>query len=200
MHHRHDSTYHDLCYTSHKAQAGTRNSSMGSPWRIGPTTHHTMSECSYHRAPSHSGYYLKSALLAGSFPGSYLHVRNNSTKQHKTDSQDLWTDPCCGQSHWLYQSHWPCQSHWPYQCHWPYQSMWTNKYGFPLNSNFYLWIMCICMKRNMPTPHMVSSWSIHVEMLLSCKYFLITRGSPHPTDPSLDFVPFSTASREFDQQ
>ena len=29
--HRQDNTYHGLCYTSHGALAGTRNSSMGSP-------------------------------------------------------------------------------------------------------------------------------------------------------------------------
>ena len=29
--HRQDSTYHSLCYTSHGALAGTRNSSMGAP-------------------------------------------------------------------------------------------------------------------------------------------------------------------------
>ena len=29
--HRQDSTYHSLCYTSHGALAGTRNSSMGPP-------------------------------------------------------------------------------------------------------------------------------------------------------------------------
>ena len=29
--HRQDSTYHSLCYTSHGALAGTRNSSMGTP-------------------------------------------------------------------------------------------------------------------------------------------------------------------------
>ena len=29
--HRQDSTYHRLCYTSHGALAGMRNSSMGSP-------------------------------------------------------------------------------------------------------------------------------------------------------------------------
>ena len=47
--HRQDNTYHSLCYTSHGALAGTRNSSMGpphEPWRIDPTTHRTMSECS----------------------------------------------------------------------------------------------------------------------------------------------------------
>ena len=47
---RQDSTYHSLCYTCRGALAGMRNSSMGAPWRIDPTTHRTMSECSYHRA------------------------------------------------------------------------------------------------------------------------------------------------------
>ena len=47
-------TYHGLCYTSRGALAVTRNSSMGPPWRIIPTTHHTMSECSYHGATSRS--------------------------------------------------------------------------------------------------------------------------------------------------
>ena len=50
--HRQDSTYHGLCYTRCRALAGTKNSSMGSPWRIDPMTHHTMNECSYHRAIS----------------------------------------------------------------------------------------------------------------------------------------------------
>ena len=52
--HRQDSTYHSLCYTSHGALAETRNSSMDPPRGIDPTTHHTMSECSYHRATSRS--------------------------------------------------------------------------------------------------------------------------------------------------
>ena len=37
--HRQDSTYHDLCYTSHGALAGTRNSSMGSSHE-GSIRHH----------------------------------------------------------------------------------------------------------------------------------------------------------------
>ena len=49
--HRQDSTHHSLCYTSRGALAGTRNSSMGPPWRIDPTT---MSEHSYHEATSRS--------------------------------------------------------------------------------------------------------------------------------------------------
>ena len=54
--HRQHNTYHSLCYTSHGALAGTRNSSMtmGPLWRFDPTTHRTMSEHSYHGATSHS--------------------------------------------------------------------------------------------------------------------------------------------------
>ena len=40
--HRQDSTYHGISYISRGALAGTRNSSMGPPWRIDPTTHRTM--------------------------------------------------------------------------------------------------------------------------------------------------------------
>ena len=53
--HRRDNTYHSLCYTSRGALAGTRNRSMGPPWRINPTTHRTMSERPYHGATSRSG-------------------------------------------------------------------------------------------------------------------------------------------------
>ena len=52
--HRQDNIYHGLCYTSRGSLAWTRNSSMGSPWRIDPTTHRTMSERSYHGATSRS--------------------------------------------------------------------------------------------------------------------------------------------------
>ena len=51
---RQDSTYHILCYASIGALAGTRNSSMGPPSRIDPTTHRTMSERSYQGATSRS--------------------------------------------------------------------------------------------------------------------------------------------------
>ena len=40
--HRQDSTYHSLCYTSRTT--GTRNSAIGSPFGIDPTTHPTMNE------------------------------------------------------------------------------------------------------------------------------------------------------------
>ena len=39
-----------LLISSCGALAGMRNSSMGPPWRIDPTTHRTMSERSYHGA------------------------------------------------------------------------------------------------------------------------------------------------------
>ena len=42
--HTQDSTYHGLCYTSRGALAATRNSSIGLPWRIDPTTHRTISK------------------------------------------------------------------------------------------------------------------------------------------------------------
>ena len=50
--HRLNNTYHGLCYTSRGALVGTRNSSIGPPRRIDPTTHPTMNERSYHGATS----------------------------------------------------------------------------------------------------------------------------------------------------
>ena len=52
--HRQGNTFHGLCYTSRGALAATRNSSMGPPWRIDPTTHRNMSERSYNGATSRS--------------------------------------------------------------------------------------------------------------------------------------------------
>ena len=76
--HRQDDTYHGLSYTSHGALAGTRNSSMGPPWRIdlsmGPpwridlTIHRTMSEHSYHLAPK-----CVECVVKKTFP-SFLHL------------------------------------------------------------------------------------------------------------------------------
>ena len=68
--HRQDNTYHGLCYTSHGALAGTRNSSMGPPHEASiQRTHRTMSERStseLHLAPcsvlKHSTNVLKSPL------------------------------------------------------------------------------------------------------------------------------------------
>ena len=50
--HRQDDIYHSICYTSHGALAGTRNSSMGQPHE--GLIHHTMSRCSNHRSTSSS--------------------------------------------------------------------------------------------------------------------------------------------------
>ena len=83
--HRQDSTYHGLCYTSRGAQAGTRNTSMGPPWRIDPTTHHTISECSYHRATSRSYLWL----VAG----------DRLVLAKKWDVMSCWIDP-------LWWTHW----------------------------------------------------------------------------------------------
>ena len=41
--HRQESAYHNLCYTSRGALAGSRNVLMDTPIRMDPTTHHTMS-------------------------------------------------------------------------------------------------------------------------------------------------------------
>ena len=53
-----------LCYTSRGALAGTRNSSMGPPWRINLTTNRTMSERSYHRATSLSRLQYKDNVIS----------------------------------------------------------------------------------------------------------------------------------------
>ena len=52
-----------ICYTSRGALAGTRNSSMGPPLRIDPTTHRTMSERSYHGATSRSSVNMDAELI-----------------------------------------------------------------------------------------------------------------------------------------
>ena len=56
-------TYHSLCYTSRGSLARTRNSSMGPPSRINPTTHHTMSERS--RQGKKSWKYVSKKLTNG---------------------------------------------------------------------------------------------------------------------------------------
>ena len=45
-----------VCYTSRGTLAGTRNSSMGLPRWIDPTTHRAISDHSYHIATSRSAY------------------------------------------------------------------------------------------------------------------------------------------------
>ena len=69
--HRQDSTHHGLCYTSRGALAGTRYSSMGPPRRIDPTTHHTMSERSYHGATSRSRWKKEGNVLFNDTLGTF---------------------------------------------------------------------------------------------------------------------------------
>ena len=68
--HRQESTYHDLCYTNHGALAGTRNSSIGPPWGIDPTTHRTMngrSTAELHIAAIY--WFIKNLLWVGQVLG-----------------------------------------------------------------------------------------------------------------------------------
>ena len=58
--HRQDITFHGVCYTSRGALDKKRNSLIGPPGRIDPTTHRTMSERSYHRVASCSCSYMVS--------------------------------------------------------------------------------------------------------------------------------------------
>ena len=62
-------TYQALYYTSRGALAGTRNSSMGAPWRIDPTTHRTMSERSHH---GHCSYGIQHLLFTNYSLRHYL--------------------------------------------------------------------------------------------------------------------------------
>ena len=63
-----DPSHHGFCYISRGAMAGGRNSSMGPPWRIDPTTHHTMSKRSYHRDTS------RSHATMAAYSGMFLYV------------------------------------------------------------------------------------------------------------------------------
>ena len=81
--HRQDNTH--LCYTSRGALAGTRNSSMGPPWRIDPMTHCTVSEC------SHLGAHLAPAVSA---PSGYhdQHLRNGQFAYRRPSRLCRWLD------------------------------------------------------------------------------------------------------------
>ena len=87
--HRQDNTYHSLCYTSRGALAGTRNSSMGPPWRIDPTTHHTMSVRSYHGAISRSHINRNTNTETDTHRNTYRHILHSqipSSTSHTTDT------------------------------------------------------------------------------------------------------------------
>ena len=72
---------------SHGALAGTRNSSMCQRWRIDPTIHRTMSECSYHGATSRS--------LTGSdyVCNKIINVLNQTFEQDQWEHTDSSVEP-----------------------------------------------------------------------------------------------------------
>ena len=82
--HRQDSTYHDLCYTSRGALAGTRNSSMGPPWRTDLTIHRIMSEHSYLGATSRSCFNKDAIKYILNFFKNHIYygLRMNNTCQN----------------------------------------------------------------------------------------------------------------------
>ena len=106
---RQDNTYHDLCYTSCGALAGSRNSSMGLPWRIDPTIHPTMSERSYHGATSRSVISTKQCfenVIFSMDPHPFVSVSSNS---------HLWTG-CWPSSFWILLSGPSCSlGYFPFQ-------------------------------------------------------------------------------------
>ena len=64
MHHPTDRITHTTAFvTAIRALAGMRNNSMGPPQGIDPTTHHTMSRCSYHIATFHCYVYQCSVIV-----------------------------------------------------------------------------------------------------------------------------------------
>ena len=68
------STHHSLCYTSCRALAGTRNSSVGPPWRIDLTTHRTVRtvQLQLHYYESHCNLQLSVVILYKYWPFVYL--------------------------------------------------------------------------------------------------------------------------------
>ena len=98
---RQDSTYHGLCYTSRGTLVGTRNSSMGPPWRIDPMTHRTMSERSYHGATSRP----HSSQMREVQKKSEKHVPHEQPNQriqlgNKTGLEDILHIPRCVWYRW----------------------------------------------------------------------------------------------------
>ena len=78
------STYHGLCYTSCGALAEARNSSIGPPHRIDPTTKWPMSERSYYGATSGS----TSEVMNSTQTLAWL-TNTGVTHKHWRDSQTL---------------------------------------------------------------------------------------------------------------
>ena len=76
--HRQDNTYHGLWYTSRGALAGSRNSSMGRPWRIDPATHRTMSYISLPRPLKDPLYFNKIAVISIDLTGQVIDYKTFS--------------------------------------------------------------------------------------------------------------------------
>ena len=92
--HTQDCTNHGLCYTSRGALVGTRNSLMGPPWRIDPTTHRTIFFY-MHRQDStyHSLCYTSRGALAGTrkplFASNNTDQNNNNNNKKKNKKRRI---------------------------------------------------------------------------------------------------------------
>ena len=107
--HRQDNTYHSFCYTSRGSLARTRNISMGSHWRMDPTTHRTMSERSYHGAtwvfkgpmgrykPTiHSSFSNVGMLLTSNrVATNYYHTVLDTVKCIRSKCNEMWLVHIC---------------------------------------------------------------------------------------------------------
>ena len=80
--HRQDSTYHSHCYTT-TVLAGMRNSSMGPPRGINPTTHRTMSrERKMFYLTTHSTHFIYSYMASDIWLRTILIVRKETRCRH----------------------------------------------------------------------------------------------------------------------
>ena len=89
MHHPTDRiTQSTACYTSRGPLVGTRNGSMVPPCRIDPTTHRTMSECSYHGEremfylTTHSTHFIYGYMASDIWLRTILIVRKETRCRH----------------------------------------------------------------------------------------------------------------------
>ena len=82
--HRQDYTYHGLCYPRRGALAGTRNSSMGPPWRVDPTTYRTMSEREREMfyLTTHSTHFIYGYMASDIWLRTILIVRKETRCRH----------------------------------------------------------------------------------------------------------------------
>ena len=104
--HRQDNTYHYLCYTSRWSTGWNEKELNGStPWRIDPTTHHTMSERSYHGHTYPDTYKPGLWCEMQCYGGLTWLDRNRSYHRHTypdTYKPGLWCEmQCYGGLTWL---------------------------------------------------------------------------------------------------